>query len=111
MSQSEFLHGLSGLLPEVKALEDAHVADYDEILHTVLMADIARLFSDSCQKPGERHAAIATTISAYVEQGYANGDEFIRDLIGLGFAENLTGEPPDVLNRLGPLVRRAVEQS
>lgn len=111
MSQIEFLKALSASLPEAKALEASHIADYDEILPTVLMGDVARLFSESCLKTSARHTTIADTIAAHMERGYESGDEFIRDLIGLGFAENLLGEPPAVLNRLGPQVRQAVNAS
>jgi hypothetical protein len=110
MTQTSFLNDLAGRVPAVKELEREHVEEFDEILPTVLMGAITRLYCEACRREWPGDAEVAAVISEHLEKGLESADEPIRDLIILGFVENLMGETnvPSIRGRLGPHVSQAL---
>jgi hypothetical protein len=110
MSQIKFLRDLSERVPAVKELEREHLDDFDEMLPTVVMGAITRLYCKACRRGWPEDAEVAVAISESMENGLASADESIRDLVMLGFVENLMGETtvPSIRGRLGPHVAQAL---
>jgi hypothetical protein len=109
MTQDAFLHDLAARIPAVQELERGHFEEFGEILPTVFMGAITRLYCEACRRDWPGDVDIAFQISAHLETGWERGDESIRDLIMLGFVENLLGEDnvPAIRQRLGPSVAEA----
>jgi|SRR5579872_1152705 len=79
-----FCHDLARRSVGVRDLLTQHVADYDELLPHVLMADIGRLVLSGSNERRQ--------IVAQLEAAMRNGREDLRNLIGVSFVENLASE-------------------
>lgn len=111
MNQTDFINKLAEEIPEVRKLKEEHLKDFDEILPTILMGAIRRLYCDSIRGKISPDNGIFLEISRHVEYGLELDNEFIRDLIMLGFVENFLGEPDlDLLRSgLGSLTSKALD--
>jgi hypothetical protein len=110
MTQIEFLNAFASRIPAVALLLREHVDDFEEVLPTVLMGSIARLYCEACRRDWPGDADLAQQVSDYLETGLGTSDESLRDLIMLGFVENLMGETdvPSIRARLGPQLAKAL---
>ncbi|WP_194835942.1 hypothetical protein [Nocardia sp. XZ_19_369] len=102
--QAQFIRDLAGLEPEIRPLITEHVHDYDEILPTLLMGDIARWITRVVQE-SEDPAARLGVFFARLEDAWGDGQNPVSDLIAVSFVENVFDEP-DVVKLLGPKLSR-----
>ncbi|WP_330230290.1 hypothetical protein OHA40_30595 [Nocardia sp. NBC_00508] len=99
-----FIEGLADLEPEIRPLIAEHIRDYDEMLPTLFMGDIARwVISVTHDSPDP-----ATRLQPFfdrLEQGWGDGQNPVSDLIATSFVENVYDDP-DVVTLLGPNLAR-----
>jgi hypothetical protein len=102
ISQDTVVEQLAALDPSLQAALRQHIADHERVLPYLFLGDAAR-WTIARYLAGDIEAA--RRLLALLESQYANGDEGARDLIALGFVENLpsTGAPAAELRKmLGP---------
>lgn len=90
--------------PELSPLMQEHLADMDgELLPYLLMADVARWAQEAAVR-GD-HAAVR--LVSWLEHEFATAESPEKDLIGLGFVENIPYSPEGdpLLGLLGPSLR------
>lgn len=95
-----FIRELGTLEPEIRPLIGEHIGYYDEMLPSLLMADIARWAGRTAQesaKPAERLEPLLTRL----EQAWGDGQNPVSDLIATSFVENVSDQP-QVVRLLGP---------
>jgi hypothetical protein len=100
-STGDLLRDLQAAHPAIAALVATHLADHDEVLPHLLMADVTRWLLAQGPEPG---------VLAILEQHFAEGDEHVQDVIALSFLENLFGEDAPVRWALGPRLGAALRQ-
>jgi hypothetical protein len=92
-STGDLLRNLQAAHPAVRRLIAAHLAENDEVLPHLLMADVTRWLIAEGPEPHvlkvlEHHATV--------------GDAQVHDVIGASFVENLLGEDAVMGWALGP---------
>ncbi len=92
-STGDLLRDLRAAHPAVDRLVAAHLADYDEVLPHVLMADITRWLV--AEGPDAR-------VLEVLEHHATAGDADVQNVIGISFVENLMWENAAVRSALGP---------
>ncbi len=101
---SGFFDRLADLEPALRPLIAAHIRDYDELLPSLLIGDIAcwaaRTASDSSDS-----ATRLGPVVARLEQEWGDGRNAVADLIAVSFVENIVGEPR-LVALLGPKLSR-----
>jgi hypothetical protein len=102
--QAQFIRDLANLEPEIRPLIAEHVNDYDEILPTMLMGDIARWVVRSVQESADPASRFAPFFNR-LEQAWGDGQNPVSDLIAVSFVENIFDEP-GVVELLGPKLTR-----
>jgi hypothetical protein len=91
-STGDLLRDLQAAHPAVGRLVVAHLAEYDEVLPHLLMADVTRWLV--AEGPEMR-------VLDVLEYHAAAGDAHVQDVIGASFIENLLGEDAVVRSALG----------
>jgi hypothetical protein len=91
-------------VPELRAVYDEHVHDYDELLPHVFLGDVTRYVVQQVRS-GETTLSTERIrrILESVEQYLASGDEEVEELVWVSFAENLS-EYDDVLTCLRGMI-------
>ena len=87
--------------PELGPMLDEHKADFDEILPTLFMADVARWAAAHVADQRGR----VSELTDWLESHYVADTDEVNNLIGVGFVESLPrhDEPgAEVLGLLGP---------
>ncbi|WP_406279094.1 hypothetical protein OH799_11380 [Nocardia sp. NBC_00881] len=102
--QAGFIRGLADLEPEIRPLIAEHVHDYDEILPTLLMSDIARWVTRVARDHEDPPARLAP-LFARLEDAWGDGQNPVSDLIAVSFVENIFDES-EVVKLLGPKLAR-----
>ncbi|MFE7802913.1 hypothetical protein [Nocardia sp. NPDC057440] len=102
--QAQFIRDLANLEPEIRPLIAEHVNDYDEILPTMLMGDVARWVVRIVQGSADPASRLAPFFSR-LEQAWGDGQNPVSDLIAVSFVENIFDEP-GVVELLGPELTR-----
>jgi hypothetical protein len=100
-STGDLLRDLQAAHPAVAGVVATHLADHDEVLPHLLMADITRWLVADGPQP-----AVLTIL----ERHFTEGDEHVQDVIALSFLENLLGEDAAVRWALGPRLAAALRQ-
>ena len=101
-------------VPELRAVYEEHVHDYDELLPHVFLGDVTRYV---VQRVRSGETTFSTEpirrVLESIEQYLASGDEEVEELAWVSFAENLS-EHEDVLTFLrgmiGPNLAKALKQ-
>lgn len=101
---ARFIDDLAGLEPEIRPLIAEHIRDYDEMLPTLLMGDIAR-WTVRIVHENEDPATRLGRFFARLEEAWGDGQNPVSDLIAVSFVENIFDEP-DVVRLLGPRLAR-----
>ncbi|WP_067894375.1 DUF7674 family protein [Nocardia vaccinii] len=99
-----FIEGLGTLEPDIRPLIAEHIHDYDEMLPSLLMADIARWTSRTAQESVDP-AARLDPLLARLEHAWGDGQNAVSDLIATSFVENVYVQP-QVVRLLGPKLTR-----
>jgi hypothetical protein len=89
---------------ELSPLMEEHLADMDgELLPYLLMADVARWAQDAAVRKDHTAARLVD----WLEHEFVGADDPEKDLIGLGFVENIPYSPEGdpLLALLGPSLR------
>ncbi len=81
-----------------------HVGDYEEMLPSLLMADIARWTSRTAQESVDPTVRLGPLL-ARLEQAWGDGQNAVSDLIATSFVENVYDQP-QVVQLLGPKLTR-----
>ena len=80
-----FLQALTQQVPGAQPIIDEHLAEYDEVLLHLLVADLQRwavaLFDDG-------DSAQLSDLLALVDQGLRDGDEQVTNAVAVSFVEN-----------------------
>jgi hypothetical protein len=97
-STGDLLRDLQAAHPAIAALVATHLADHDEVLPHLLMADITRWLVARGPQPA---------VLAILDRHFSEGDEHVQDVIALSFLENLLGEDTVVRWALGPRLAAA----
>ena len=92
-STGDLLRDLQAADATVSGIVAVHLADYDEVLPHLLMADITRWLV-ACG-PSAR-------VLKVLEHHLAAGDAHVQDVIGASFIENLIGSDAALRWALGP---------
>ena len=106
----EFVADLCAAAPALTQVLDEHVADNDQFLPHVFMADVTRWLA------ADRPAAVVRDVVAVIADHFERGQPDVRDVILASFLENLSrDEPADqvVLDALPPtlvVARRDIER-
>lgn len=108
-----FIDRLCNDFPAIVRIRSKHLRDNGELLPHLFLGDVARhaisLF-DTKTKSAEQELLM---LSGFMEREFVAGTRPVRDLIALGFLENLAGPPEPhwhVRTVLGPELRRAIEE-
>lgn len=99
-----FIEGLADLEPEIRPLIAEHIRDYDEMLPTLLMGDIARWVCSVAHGSPDSAARLQPFFDR-LEQQWGDGQNAVSDLIATSFVENVYDDP-DVATLLGPNLAR-----
>ena len=92
-STGDLLRDLQAADPAVGSIVKEHLADHDEVLPHLLMADITRWLV---------HVSPRARVLDVLERHSLIGDAHVQDVIGASFLENLLGEDAAVRDALGP---------
>jgi len=85
--------------PKLKPLLDEHLADNDELLDHDFFGDVVR-WAESEQDGSTELSAVLADLDRY----WVEGDEDVRNVIGVSFIEPL-GSQPQILMAMGPVLR------
>ncbi|MGV9725441.1 DUF7674 family protein [Nocardia beijingensis] len=99
-----FIEGLADLEPEIRPLIAEHIRDYDEMLPTLLMGDIARWVISVVHDSPDPAVRLRPFFDR-LEQAWGDGQNPVSDLIATSFVENVYDDP-DVVTLLGPNLAR-----
>lgn len=95
--------------PSFEAQVEEHVADNGEVLGHLLMGDVGRLFegffTGTTNLPiGQPTDGEVRAVLAVLDQGLADGDENVENMIAVSFVEGLWLQPvwPQLSTMLGP---------
>ncbi|MBY8860655.1 hypothetical protein K7711_29575 [Nocardia sp. CA2R105] len=99
-----FIEGLGTLEPDIRPLIAEHIHDYDEMLPSLLMADIARWTSRTAHESVDPAARLGPLLTR-LEQAWGDGQNAVSDLIATSFVENVYDQP-QVVRLLGPKLTR-----
>ncbi|MFF3569010.1 DUF7674 family protein [Nocardia jiangxiensis] len=99
-----FIRGLGTLEPDIRPLIAEHIHDYDEILPSLLMADIARWTSRTARENADPAVRLDPLLTR-LEQAWGDGQNAVSDLIATSFVENVYDQP-EVVRLLGPKLTR-----
>jgi hypothetical protein len=100
MELEAFIQGLGILEPDIRPLIAEHIRDFDEILPSLVMGDIARWASRAAHddpEPSDRLRPLLTRM----EQAWGDGHNPVSNLIATSFVENIYDQP-HVVGLLGP---------
>ena len=100
-STATFMEELLRRVPELKPLYDEHLRDNQLLLPHLLMANITR-FAIGAGDLAPRTESTRALLGC-LEAGLSDGNDEVKELIGVSFAENLIGEV-EGLERLRPLM-------
>jgi len=109
--QRAFIERAGALSPAIQnaIVEDA--ADLGQVEPYGILGIIARHVID-LYRMGPQHREEIQRILDFFESEYARGPDSVREIIHLGFLENLGGPPEDgwrTRDLLGPQLRKAIE--
>jgi hypothetical protein len=99
-----FLHDLGSLEPEIGLLIAEHVRYFEEMVPSLLMADIARWSTRIAHEAADPLARLARLLARF-EVAWGDGHGSVSDLIATAFVENVY-DRPDVVRLLGPNLMR-----
>ena len=109
----QFLERLAREVSGVARLLEEHIKDYGEILSHVFMGELTRYILSIHNTPGNpSDQNTLREILRLFEEGFAYGDDEVKELIGVSFLENLTGEEGREALRtlLGPTMSEALKR-
>ena len=95
--------------PELSPLMAEHLTDMDgELLPYLLMADVARWAQDAAVRGDDAAARLVD----WLERAFDAAEDPEKDLIGLGFVENIPYSPEGdpLLSLLGPSLREVARE-
>lgn len=104
-SSEQLMHDLFREFPDLEPLMAEHLEDQEgELLPYLLMADLVRWAQQKVNGNPERVSALIAWLEIHCEQA----DEPVRNLIAVGFVENIpaTPEGDPLLTLLGPSLRQ-----
>jgi len=78
-------------VPGFADVYDEHVADNDEVLPHVLLADLVRFLSKEVDLHGAKSVALTRAMSL-LEAGIGSPDPLLQELVAVSFVENLDPE-------------------
>ena len=110
MDERTFVARLLEVVPELRSEYEEHIEDNDELLPHVFMGAVTR-FAIAKTVEGRNQPALQRLL-AFLEEQANSGSDSIRELIGVSFVENLTGENTALnamLPMLGPALRKEVK--
>jgi hypothetical protein len=81
-------------IPGFDRVHDEHVADYDEVLPHLLMADLVRFLCDEVRVSGAQSAVLRQAMELL--ELALNQDSRVEELLSVSFIENLDPEEPSV---------------
>ncbi|WP_040786026.1 DUF7674 family protein [Nocardia pneumoniae] len=99
-----FVDGLADPEPEIRPLIAEHIRDYDEMLPTLLMGDIARWVCSVAHDTPDPAARLQPFFDR-LEHEWGDGQNPVSDLIATSFVENVYDDPA-VVTLLGPKLAR-----
>ena len=113
-NETAFIDRLCDAFPSIARLRSEHLQDnYGELLAHLFLGDVARYAISLFDSTSDSARRELTSLSGFMEREYTTGTPSVRDLIDLGFLENLAG-PPEAYWRirtvLGPELRKAIEE-
>jgi hypothetical protein len=104
-----FFDRLISGVPEIGAVRDEFIREFDEVIPHILMADIRRFVAERAQD-----ARFVDAVLGYLEEGMGSQDEYVVELISASFLENMDPSEPsyDALSsRMGPRLRAQLARS
>jgi hypothetical protein len=115
-SPKYFVEELVGEIPSLASLLEEHVREFEEMLPHVFMGELTRyvlqLHNDSSGSTNIQGQSRLRQILDRLEAGFAHGEDAVKELIGVSFLENLTGEEgrETLRSLLGPRMSEALKQ-
>ncbi|EGR0752212.1 hypothetical protein D8T32_14895 [Vibrio vulnificus] len=88
ISSASFILQLIEVVPELRVVYDEHIADYDELLEHVFMADVTR-FAE-CLFAQKSHSDTLSRLIMFIDKAYSSDDEELKELISVSFLENIS---------------------
>lgn len=101
-NEEALIDDIAAFDPALTAMLSEHQKEYETILSTLFMHDVARWATDRYQ--AGLHDFVAYFLSL-LERHYENGDEHVRNLIAVGFLESMPASVAplgDMRTLLGP---------
>jgi hypothetical protein len=95
--------------PELEPLLAAHLEEYEgELLSYLLMGDVVRWAGQTVTTTPGRISSLV----AWLEERFLEGDGEVKDLVGVGFVEMLPHTPvgDPILDLLGPTLRQLADE-
>jgi hypothetical protein len=82
-------------IPGFDRVHDEHVADHDEVLPHLLMADLVRFLCDEVRVSGAQSVVLRRAMEL-LELAMGSQDSRVEELLSVSFVENLDPEDPSV---------------
>ena len=92
ISTKVFFQHLLKLVPDLQPVYKEHISDYNQLLPHVFMADVTRLILDLASRVKVNDPESERTLSvilAEMERGIEEGNDELKNVIGVSFLENL----------------------
>ena len=114
ISPKHFIEKLAKEIPGGVPILEEHVKDFGEMLPHVFMGELTRYVLNLHKASGGSDPNIQDKLRQILdrlEEGFAHGDDAVKELIGVSFLENLTGEEGRETLRglLGPTMSEALK--
>ena len=95
--------------PELRAMYDEHIHDYNELLPHVFMGDISRFVVQKAKLGDEDAISLVRRILDCLEQCMESGADNVKDLISVSFVENVVDHYealPALRGMIGPTLEK-----
>src|SRR6266571_222772 len=113
-NQAAFVDRLCNSFPALERLRGEHLReDFGELLPHLFLGDVARHAISLFGSTNELARQELRRLCDFLEREYTSGTDSVRDLIALGFLENLAGPPEPywrIRTLLGSELRKAIEE-
>ena len=108
-----FVDRLCSTFPAAERFRSEYPRKYGEFLPYLFLGDVARHAVSLFESTRESARQELGRLCGFMEREYMSGTKSVRDLIALGFLENLAGPPEPhwrIRTALGPELRKAIEE-
>jgi len=113
VNQLALIDRLCKAFPAIARLRNEHIRENGELLAHPFLGDVARHAISLFESTSDVASQELRTLCGFMEREYASATQSVRDLIALGFLENLAGPPEPywrIRTFLGPDLGKAIEK-